>query len=50
VVQVCVYKYIFLGFMQFMVLWMIELTLITVFPQIALWLSILLYGQYFILV
>ncbi len=38
-------KDIYMGMMQFMVLQVIGLILIIVFPQIALWLPTLLYGQ-----
>ena len=38
-------KDIYYGMMQFMVLQVIGLVLIIVFPQIALWLPTLLYGQ-----
>ena len=38
-------KYIYYGMMQFMVLQVIGLVLLIVFPQIALWLPTLLYGQ-----
>ena len=38
-------KDIYLGMMQFMVLQLIGLILIVIFPQIALWLPTLLYGN-----
>ena len=38
-------KDIYYGMMQFMVLQVIGLVLIIIFPQIALWLPTLLYGQ-----
>ena len=38
-------KDIYYGMMQFMVLQVIGLILIIIFPQIALWLPTLLYGQ-----
>ncbi len=38
-------KDIYLGMMQFMVIQVIGLVLIFVFPQIALWLPTLIYGE-----
>ena len=31
--------------MQFMIIWVIDLVLIFVFPQIAMWLPTLIYGE-----
>ena len=39
------WKDIYLGMMQFMVLQVIGLILIVIFPQIALWLPTVLYGN-----
>ena len=45
VVPECDLKDIYHGMMQFMVIQVIGLTLIIIFPQIALWLPSVLYGQ-----
>ena len=45
VVPECNLKDIYLGMMQFMVIQVIGLVLIFVFPQIALWLPTMIYGE-----